>query len=134
MDRPKPSSPALRTNGRLPILFQRAENAAIAVVAVALFVESGFDWWWLIVLFLVFDLSFLGYLAGPAIGAWVYNLAHSYIGPGLLGLISVVGDLRWAAFVALLWAFHIGVDRTFGYGLKYEDSFSHTHLGEIGRK
>ncbi len=117
-----------------PILIQRLENAAIAAVAAALFVELGFAWWWLLVLFLAFDLSMLGYLAGPAIGARAYNLVHAYVGPGLLGLVAVVGDLRWAAFVALLWAFHIGVDRTFGYGLKFADRFEHTHLGEVGGK
>ena len=118
----------------LTVRFQRAENAAIAAAAAALFVHLDFAWWWLIALFLAFDLSFLGYLAGPRLGAWAYNLAHSYVGPGLLGLAAVAGDLRWAAFVALLWAFHIGVDRTLGYGLKREDGFEHTHLGRIGRQ
>jgi hypothetical protein len=33
----------------------------------------------------------------------------------------------------LAWAFHIGVDRALGYGLKFEDGFQHTHLGTIGR-
>lgn len=75
----------------------------------------------------------LGYLAGPRIGAWIYNLAHAYVGPGVVGLITVIGDLRWAAFVALLWAFHIGIDRMFGYGLKHSDRFAHTHLEEIGK-
>ena len=30
--------------------------------------------------------------------------------------------------------FHIAVDRLLGYGLKFTDSFAHTHLGEIGKK
>ncbi|TDB99096.1 DUF4260 family protein [Actinomadura sp. 7K534] len=30
-------------------------------------------------------------------------------------------------------AFHVGVDRALGYGLKLPDSFRHTHLGEIGK-
>ena len=33
-----------------PVWFQRIENAALAVVA---FVELGFAWWWLLVMFLV---------------------------------------------------------------------------------
>jgi hypothetical protein len=32
------------------------------------------------------------------------------------------------------WAFHVAVDRALGYGLKYPDSFAHTHLGWIGRQ
>jgi hypothetical protein len=27
----------------------------------------------------------------------------------------------------------IGMDRALGYGLKYDDSLQHTHLGQIGR-
>lgn len=134
MDPNPPDRPESGPGGRdMPTRFQRVENAAVAVAAAALFIETGFGWWWLAVLFLAFDLSMLGYLAGPRVGAWIYNLAHAYVGPGLLGLVAVVADARWAAFVALLWAFHIGVDRTFGYGLKFPDRFTHTHLGEIGR-
>ena len=33
--------------------------------------------------------------------------------------------------LALAWGFHIAVDRLLGYGLKFADRFSHTHLGEI---
>ena len=28
---------------------------------------------------------------------------------------------------------HSSFDRVFGYGLKHEDAFQHTHLGRIGR-
>ncbi|MEJ7830333.1 MAG: DUF4260 family protein [Segetibacter sp.] len=30
-------------------------------------------------------------------------------------------------------AYHISLDRVLGYGLKYNDSFSNTHLGVIGK-
>ncbi|WP_269087245.1 DUF4260 family protein [Serinicoccus sp. CNJ-927] len=39
-----------------------------------------------------------------------------------------------AALVAVTWAFHSAVDRLPGYGLKFTDSFTHPHLGEIGKK
>lgn len=35
--------------------------------------------------------------------------------------------------LASAWAFHVGVDRALGYGLKMPDAFRHTHLGWIGR-
>jgi hypothetical protein len=118
---------------RVPVWFQRVENAAIAALSVVAFVELGFSWWWLFVLFLLFDLSMIGYLRDPGLGAWTYNAVHSYIGPAAAGVVAVVSTSRDAAFVALLWAFHIGVDRFLGYGLKMRDRFTHTHLGEIGR-
>ena len=39
------------------------------------------SWWVYAILFLVPDLSFAAYLAGPQVGAIVYNAAHSYFGP-----------------------------------------------------
>lgn len=119
---------------RLPVWFQRAENVTVAVLVVALFVALDFDWWWLLVLFLAFDLSMVGYARSARLGAWTYDAIHSYVGPALLGVVAVVGDARWAEFLALAWAFHIAVDRALGYGLKFADRFTHTHLGEIGKR
>jgi hypothetical protein len=65
---------------------------------------------------------------------------HSYLGPAILGFCAVVGLLApltpltwWLGLIALSWAFHIGVDRALGYGLKLSDAFTHTHLGWIGK-
>ena len=118
---------------RLPVWFQRAENATIAVLAAVGFVELGFSWWWLAVLFLLFDVSMVGYVSGPRVGAWTYNAVHSYIGPAVCGVIAITSESRDLAFVSLVWAFHIGIDRLLGYGLKLRDRFTSTHLGEIGR-
>jgi hypothetical protein len=119
---------------RLPVWFQRVESAAVAVAAVVAFVELGFSWWWLLVLFLPFDASMVGYAHSPRLGAWTYNSVHSYVGPAGLGIVGITADARWAAFLALTWAFHVGVDRLLGYGLKYRDRFTHTHLGEVGKQ
>jgi hypothetical protein len=32
--------------------------------------------------------------------------------------------------LALIWLAHIGLDRLLGMGLKYNDRFTHTHLGD----
>lgn len=92
------------------------------------------DWPWLLVLFLAFDLSMVGYLGGTKLGAWIYNAVHLYVGPLAFGLAYALFGVGWAGVVALAWAFHVGVDRAMGYGLKHDDSFGHTHLGMIGRK
>jgi hypothetical protein len=119
----------------LPVWFQRLESAAVAVLVVVAFVQLGFAWWWLLAVFLLWDLSMVGYLVSPKVGAISYNIGHSYLGPALLALTWVVAsDARWPIFVALTWAFHIAVDRLLGYGLKFTDRFTHTHLGEVGNK
>ncbi|GGK61141.1 DUF4260 family protein [Ornithinimicrobium pekingense] len=120
----------------LPVWFQRIESAAVAALVVVVFVQLGFAWWWLVAIFLLWDLSMLGYLVSPTVGAVSYNVGHSYLGPATLLLLSWVGavDARWPLFVTLTWAFHIAVDRLLGYGLKFTDRFTHTHLGEVGTK
>jgi hypothetical protein len=93
------------------------------------------SWWWLVGLLLVPDLSMVGYLISPVAGARIYNAGHSLLGPGLL----FGAELLWGPSTVLIvagsvWLAHIGMDRLFGYGLKYDDDFQHTHLGTIGRR
>ncbi|WP_062072712.1 DUF4260 domain-containing protein [Demequina sediminicola] len=118
-----------------PVTWQRVESIAIALAVVVFTVVGfGYAWWWLLALFLVFDLSAVGYLAGPKVGAWCYNAGHSYVGPVVAaGAFAVVGA-DWLMVTALAWAFHIAIDRALGYGLKHDDDFQHTHLGWIGNK
>jgi hypothetical protein len=115
------------------VWFQRGESAVIATLTVVMFVELDFDWWYLPALFVLFDVSMAGYLHGPRLGAWTYNAVHTYAGPAAIGAVGVATESRSLAFVALVWAFHIAVDRGLGYGLKFQDHFAHTHLGVIGR-
>ena len=66
--------------------FQRAESAAVAVATAVALVELGFDWWWLLVLFVLFDVSMAGYVASPSARAWPYNAVHSHrTGPARRG-------------------------------------------------
>ena len=87
------------------------------------------SWVTFAILFLVPDLSMLGYLAGRRAGAAAYNLGHSYLGPAALGAAGLAlhqTSLEWAA---LIWVAHVGFDRMLGFGLKYPEAFGATHLG-----
>ena len=127
-------TPAADPAHLVPVRFQRAESAAVAIVVAVGFVHDGFTWWWLLALFLLWDLSMIGYAVSAVAGAWTYNAVHSYIGPSLFISCGLVADQRWGSFVGLAWAFHIAVDRLLGYGLKFTTAFNHTHLGVIGPK
>jgi len=70
-----------------PVIWQRVESAAVAVAVIVGMVELGLSWWWLLVLFLAFDVSALGYLANTKMGALFYNAVHNYAGPAPLVLI-----------------------------------------------
>jgi hypothetical protein len=95
--------------------------------------KFGAGWGTFAACFLLPDLSFLGYLAGPRIGAFTYNVAHSYIGPLLCTTAFLLYPSASLNAAILIWLAHIGFDRALGYGLKYSEGFKHTHLGLIGR-
>jgi hypothetical protein len=84
--------------------------------------------WWLVALGLAPDLSMLGYLAGPRLGSHGYNLFHTYTLPLALGGVGLWMDVPVAILIAAIWIGHIGADRLFGYGLKFESGFKDTHL------
>lgn len=91
------------------------------------------SWWIFAAGILVPDLGMAGYLVNTAAGAAVYNTAHTETPPILLLCTAVArkddGLLGWA----LIWLAHIGMDRMFGFGLKYGTGFGHTHLGRMGK-
>jgi hypothetical protein len=111
----------------------RLEWAAVAVAAVVFFAMAGASWWLFALLILAPDLSMLGYLAGPRLGAVAYNALHILIFPLLLVLAGSLFGNTTAAAIALIWITHIAVDRALGYGLKLSSGFQDTHLGRIGR-
>lgn len=113
-------------------MLQRLEGVVLLVTAVVGFAVTDASWWWFAGLLLVPDLSMVGYLANPSAGAITYNLGHTLLGPGLLLGWSWLGSPDSVLVLAWVWLAHIGVDRLFGYGLKYADAFTHTHLGTIG--
>ena len=109
------------------------EEAAEAAVAVAVFAHLPYAWWWLPALFLLPDLSMLGYLAGPRAGAVCYNVAHHKavaLAVGTAGWGLGATPLLLAGTVLL---FHSAFDRLMGYGLKYTTGFRGTHLGVLPR-
>lgn len=110
----------------------RIENGALALAALVAYQISGGNWWMFLILILAPDLSMLGYLAGPRIGAWCYNTVHSWIAPVVIYLAAVATDAALAVHLALILAAHIALDRMLGYGLKHETGFKETHLGRIG--
>jgi hypothetical protein len=91
------------------------------------------SWWVYAILFFAPDLSFAAYLAGPKVGAIVYNAAHSYMAPVTLMVTGFAFGSPLILSIAMIWMAHIGIDRALGYGLKYSAGFGFTHLGRIGK-
>jgi hypothetical protein len=121
-------------NDRAVNILLRMEGAAFALIALWLYSFSGLSWWWFALFILAPDLSMAGYLLSPKAGAAIYNAAHTWVAPILLGAIGWFSNTGFLLGVAFVWAVHIGVDRALGYGLKMESGFRDTHLGRIGRE
>jgi hypothetical protein len=93
----------------------------------------GGNWWLFALLLLAPDLAFFGYLAGPKTGARIYNFVHTYTHPAIIAAIGWFGGIPLLVELGLIWAAHIGMDRAFGYGLKYPGFEGQTHLGLMGK-
>jgi len=109
----------------------KLEDVAFLVLAVATFAHLDYPWWVYLALFLVPDISMIGYLASTKVGAGLYNLVHHQ---GVALAACLVG--AWYGSEPLLLAGavllgHSALDRILGFGLKYPDAFAHTHLDEI---
>jgi hypothetical protein len=117
-----------------PVALQRLEGAVLLAAAVWLYRVADANWLIFAVLLLAPDVSAISYLRGPAFGATIYNLVHSYALPAALAAYGQLLAHPLATALALIWFAHIGIDRLAGYGLKYPDRFGHTHLAQFGRK
>ena len=114
-----------------PAALLRVEGVALLALSVLLYRVNGESWLLFGVLLLAPDLSMLGYLAGPEVGAAIYNAFHTYAIPAVASALGMIFASPLMVAVALIWFAHIGMDRTVGYGLKYPSSFKHTHLQRV---
>ena len=111
----------------------KTEEAIMLAISLLLVNQLSYSWWIFAVLFLTPDLCMLGYLINPIVGAISYNIGHH---KGIALVIYATGiyfNSSVLQFAGLLLFAHSSFDRVLGYGLKYSDSFNHTHLGLIGK-
>ena len=114
-----------------PGVMLRVEGAAMLAGSVLLYWMNGGSWWLFALLLLAPDVSMVGYLAGPRVGAALYNAFHSYPLPAALGTVGLLVGAPLAVALALVWFAHIGMDRLMGYGLKFPTGFKDTHLQRV---
>jgi hypothetical protein len=87
----------------VPRIVLRMEGMTLLVTAVVLYGRTGDSWWVFAILFLAPDISFLGYLGGPRMGAIAYNAAHTLIGPLLLATAGILLPAHILLQLALIW-------------------------------
>jgi hypothetical protein len=104
------------------------EGAAVLLLSLFSYHWSHASWLLFAVLFLVPDVSMIGYLVNTRVGSIAYNAVHTYIGPLILAGWSFWVGSHIALWIFLIWTAHIGMDRMLGFGLKYPTRFKDTHL------
>jgi hypothetical protein len=111
----------------------RLEGLAAFIAGLAIYGANGGPWLLAIPLLLLPDVSMLGYLRDPRLGAFTYTLVHNWaIGLAVLGL-GVWSGVGWVLLAGAILVAHVGMDRVAGYGLKLPSAFQDTHLGRIGK-
>lgn len=109
----------------------RSEEFLMFLLSMYLFSLLDFSWWWYPALLLLPDIGMVGYLLNPYWGAVIYNIFHH---KGIALLLYFLGAALANPFILLAGIILFGhscMDRMLGFGLKYSDSFKHTHLGTI---
>lgn len=112
----------------------KIEELFMMVLGIYLFSLLPYAWWWFLVLLLAPDIGMIGYLFGNMAGAFLYNLFHH---KGLAIAIYLLGVYLTSPVTQLIGVMlfsHASFDRIMGYGLKYDNGFKYTHLGEIGNQ
>lgn len=116
----------------------KLEELGMFLLAFFGFIVLGGQWYFFLLFILAPDFGMIGYLLNPLVGAITYNLTHHKM-IGILLFVSGVflrlyASTDFVMFAGLIILAHSSIDRVLGFGLKYPDSFKHTHLGIIGGK
>ncbi|MDR8391835.1 DUF4260 domain-containing protein [Aliifodinibius sp. S!AR15-10] len=112
----------------------RLEELGMVLLSIVLFSTTGYAWWWFLLLILTPDISMAGYLVNAKTGAFLYNVIHHKGVAILIYLLGFYYISPLTQMIGIILFAHSSMDRIFGYGLKYSDSFHHTHLGWIGKR
>ncbi len=116
---------------RLPKVLLLSEGVVLLAASTLIYLQLDASWWLFAGLLLAPDLSILGYLAGPRVGALAYDLVHTTPGPAVLALAGWSGLVPLGLEIGVIWLAHLGMDRAIGFGLKYPSGFSDTHLSRV---
>lgn len=110
----------------------KLEELGQFVLSIFLFNQLDYAWWVFPACILLPDLSMVGYLTNPKIGAWLYNFFHHKLIAIAILILGFWLNNPLLTLAGVILFGHSAMDRIFGYGLKYNDNFKHTHLGWIG--
>lgn len=107
------------------------EGLAVLLLCIYYYATNGYSWLLFFLLLFVPDLWMIGYALNKKAGAVIYNMVHTYIFSIIIVLIGLAASNDIILAIGIISAAHIGMDRMFGYGLKYPTDFKDTHLQRV---
>lgn len=87
-------------------------------------------WAWYGLCILLPDISIIGYLVNKRVGSITYNIVHNYALGLILMLVGIL-SLHFLQIIGIGIIIHVGLDRFFGFGLKYPKDFKETHIQRL---
>lgn len=121
----------LQNKMSMPGLLLRIEGLTVLATAVFFYTQSGFSWRQFALFLLLPDVAMVGYAVNKRIGSMMYNIVHTYPLPAFVLLLGTLLHMPIFRQAGLIWLAHIGMDRIFGYGLKYAEDFKSTHMNRV---
>ena len=115
-------------------LLLKIEELSFFILVIIALIYLNVDWWFYLLLFIGPDISMLGYIINKKAGAITYNLFHHKTVAVIIFITGFFSGSWLLQVIGIILFGHSSMDRIFGYGLKYFQSFQHTHLGTIGNK
>lgn len=112
----------------------RIEELAQFCFGIFLFSQTTYSWWVFLALILLPDIGMLGYLINSKVGAFLYNIFHLKSIALAVLMLGFYKNNELLKLIGIILFSHSAMDRMFGYGLKFPDSFNNTHLGKIGKE
>jgi len=109
----------------------KTEELLMFFATLILYPSLNYSWWWFAALILVPDIGMIGYLFNTQMGAITYNITHHKGIALVVGLFGYFSGSYPLMLAGLIMFSHASMDRIFGFGLKFPDSFKHTHLGQL---
>lgn len=106
----------------------RIENGFAFAITFIIYLQLDFPIWMFFVFLLAPDITAIGYIFNHQIGSVVYNVGHNIVLPLILVIAFFIFSKEYLLLISLIWLAHIFMDRLFGFGLKYPNSFKRTHL------
>lgn len=104
-----------------------------SVLALCIYFYNYYEFSWLLFIILLFvpDLAIFGYSLSTEIGAIIYNIVHTYTIAIAIVCIGIITSEQMILAAGIIWTAHIGMDRMFGFGLKYPTNFKDTHFNRL---